>query len=64
MSVVEYRCKEKKPNGDSCNTLFFKGRFKGEITVKCHRCNGWNTYHGPDYTASKAQPEDWAPLTV
>jgi len=61
---LEYRCEATKPNGRPCRTLFFKGAFEGEISVKCHKCNNWNVYHGSDYTASKQEAHTWAPLTV
>ena len=43
--LMPYRCLGRKPNGERCNTLFFKSRgFDGLIEIKCHRCNASNLY--------------------
>ena len=42
--MSEYRCQRGHPRfaGQRCNALLFKGRFEGEIAIRCWRC-GANT---------------------
>ena len=52
--MIEYRCEGTKKDGRDCNEQFFQGQWVGEITVKCHTCKCWTTFHESDYTASTA----------